>query len=222
MPLRIQRRPHRAEACKPRPARQRGVGLIEVMVAILVLSVGLFGVVLSQLNSLRSQRNAHLRATAVQMASDMAERMRLNTEAIGSTSTAYADPATTTYASLAPGTGASPPSAPILPAPFSADSQASYDLAAWRYEISRRLGSTTATGVVRETPGQPMGRTVVVMWLDAQPTSALKTAALTKRAASCPTGGGADALVCDPACPTDATVTGAPMNLRCIQIGVQP
>lgn len=219
---RANRMSHHLALRKSFRTRQRGVGLIEVMIAILVLSVGLFGVVLSQLNSLRSQRNAHLRATAVQLASDMAERMRLNTAAIARATGDYADPATATYVSLVPAAGASSPSAPALPTSFTSASQATYDLAAWRYEIARRLGTTTATGVVHETAGQTLGRTVVVMWQDAQPTSALKEAGLTARAAACPTDASASALVCDLGCPNDATVVGAPMNLRCIQIGVQP
>jgi type IV pilus assembly protein PilV len=197
---------------------QQGFGLIEVMVAIVVLSIGMFGIVLSQLNSMRGQRGAHARATAIQLASDLAERMRLNTAAIGTGTEAYADPATTTYVSLT----SSAPKAPNVPSDFSSTPQATFDLDAWRYEVSRRLGLTNATGVVREITGKPMSRTVVVMWQDAQPTKALADAGTSKRLNDCPTGSSAAALVCDKGCPSDGTVLNAPLNVRCVVIGIQP
>ncbi|VWX56012.1 hypothetical protein VARIO8X_110076 [Burkholderiales bacterium 8X] len=199
---------------------QQGAGLIEVMVAIVVLSVGLLAIVLSQLNALRGQRSSHLRTAAVQMAGNMAERMRLNVASVNGSSGDYADPATRTYVSLI-GSG-TPASAPAFPTSFAGGSQSAYDLDAWRFDIGRRMGVANATGVVRMDAGQPMTRTVIVMWPEPQPTKPLSDAASLQRGNDCATGDSAEALVCDRGCPTDGTVAGAPAHLRCVQIAVQP
>jgi|GEM_PF-4280893 len=207
------RRPGRGQA----RSRQKGVSLIEVMVAIVVLSIGLFGIVWTQLNSIRSQRGAHLRATAVQMASDMAERMRLNTDAMTRSASNYADPSTNKYTTLV---GKPLVALTAKPAFADAAAQATHDLAAWRSEIARRMGPGTATGVVRAVTGEPMSRTVVVMWQERLPTKELSGVAT--RGNACEAGDGANAQVCDPGCPSDGTVNGAPIATRCVQIGVQP
>ncbi len=59
-------------------ARQRGLSLIEVLVAIVVISLGLLGMAGLQAASLRSSQSALYRAQAAQLADDMAERMRTN------------------------------------------------------------------------------------------------------------------------------------------------
>lgn len=61
--------------------RQRGLTLIEVLVAILVVSVGLLGVAGLQATSLTANRVAYARTQATILAYDMADRMRVNREA---------------------------------------------------------------------------------------------------------------------------------------------
>jgi len=58
--------------------RQRGVGLIEVLVTMLVLAIGLLGLAGLQTEALRLNHNAMLETKAHIFASDMAERMRLS------------------------------------------------------------------------------------------------------------------------------------------------
>lgn len=58
--------------------RQRGISLIEVLVAILVLGVGLLGVAGLQLTALRSSQSAELRSQASLLAYDIIERMRMD------------------------------------------------------------------------------------------------------------------------------------------------
>lgn len=56
----------------------RGYGLIEVLIALLVLSIGLLGLARLQMNGLKSTRSATLRFEAVNLAYDILDRMRAN------------------------------------------------------------------------------------------------------------------------------------------------
>ncbi len=58
--------------------RVRGFTLIEVLVALLVLSIGLLGVAALQLTSLRSNHSSSLRSQATLLAYDIVDRMRAN------------------------------------------------------------------------------------------------------------------------------------------------
>jgi len=61
-----------------RRASVRGYGLIEVLVALLVLSIGLLGLARLQMTGLKSTRSATLRFEAVNLAYDILDRMRAN------------------------------------------------------------------------------------------------------------------------------------------------
>jgi len=90
---------------------QRGVTLLENMVALLILSVGMLGLAGLQAYSLRSSAGASYRQIVVQQAQDMADRIRANPAAIYNAadgavhyngiaaSTAY-DSAATAYATV--------------------------------------------------------------------------------------------------------------------------
>ncbi len=67
-----------AETRKIDSTGTRGSTLIEVLVAVLILSLGLLGMIRLQTASLQNNREARLQATAVRLASDLAERMRGN------------------------------------------------------------------------------------------------------------------------------------------------
>ncbi len=58
--------------------RQAGASLVEVLVAVVVLSVGLLGIAGMQLVSLRNNHSAWLRSEATMRAYDVMERMRAN------------------------------------------------------------------------------------------------------------------------------------------------
>lgn len=59
-------------------AAQRGLSLIEVLVAVVIISLGMLGMAGLQASSLRGSQSAVYRAQAAQFAADMAERMRGN------------------------------------------------------------------------------------------------------------------------------------------------
>ena len=58
--------------------RQRGVSLIESLVALLILALGVLGLAGLQAGTLAQARHANARAAAVQMANDLLERMQMN------------------------------------------------------------------------------------------------------------------------------------------------
>jgi len=62
----------------PSPSKQAGMSMIEVLVAIVVISLGLLGLAGLQATSLKNNYSAHTRAQAMQYAQDMLDRMRAN------------------------------------------------------------------------------------------------------------------------------------------------
>lgn len=63
------------------PKLAAGFSLIEVLVALVVLSVGLLGLAALQTNAVEFNRDAYLRSQATILAYDIADRMRANREA---------------------------------------------------------------------------------------------------------------------------------------------
>lgn len=64
--------------------RQAGFSLLEVLIALLILSIGLLGHSKIQALSIRASTDAHLRTEATFLANDMIERMRANRPAVAS------------------------------------------------------------------------------------------------------------------------------------------
>ncbi|RUQ89032.1 type IV pilus modification protein PilV [Legionella septentrionalis] len=58
--------------------QQNGFSLLEVLVSVLVLAIGLLGIAALQLNMIRHNHSAQLRAVAVAQAGNMLDRMRAN------------------------------------------------------------------------------------------------------------------------------------------------
>lgn len=123
-----------------------GFTLIEVMVALLVLSIGLLGLAALQTAALRDGQRAELRTRAVQAASDMVERMRANPA--GTAAGRYDLPRNRT------------------PRSTGATGAALTDLLAWRAGLARLPGGQG--GITRCSAGCPGGaaavRSVTVWW----------------------------------------------------------
>ncbi len=98
---------------------QRGVGLIEVMVTVLILSTSLLGLAALQNRSLQYNHSAYLRSQANILAYDLLDRVRINRKNVSSYSLAI-DAAT--------------PSGSIL---------ASQDLNQWRTTLGNALPGGT-------------------------------------------------------------------------------
>jgi type IV pilus assembly protein PilV len=74
---------------KPRLRRaQRGVTMVESLVALVVLSVGMLGIAGLYITSLKAGRSALVRTQAVALATDLADRIRANRLGLGAYATA--------------------------------------------------------------------------------------------------------------------------------------
>ncbi len=62
------------------PFRQHGFTLIEVLISVLVLSIGLLGIAGLQAFGMRQALNSHMLSIANSQANDMVERMQANSE----------------------------------------------------------------------------------------------------------------------------------------------
>lgn len=63
---------------KSRLRRESGVSLIEVLVAMMILSIGLLGIAALQAQGLRFNHDAYVRTQATNLAYDIVDRMRAN------------------------------------------------------------------------------------------------------------------------------------------------
>ena len=57
---------------------QHGVSIVEALVALLVLSIGMLGIAVMYLESVKANRTALSRTQAIQLVNDMADRIRAN------------------------------------------------------------------------------------------------------------------------------------------------
>lgn len=67
--------------------KAKGFTLIEILVSVLVLALGLLGLAALQANGLKNTQLAYNRSQAIHLAQDIADRIRANSEAVGT----YAD-----------------------------------------------------------------------------------------------------------------------------------
>mgnify|MGYP001815002980 CR=1 FL=1 len=75
---------------KQKVGRQQGMTLLEVLIALLVLSIGLLGMAGLQATSIRNNQSAYMRSQASILAYDAIDRMRANRDAADAGSYALA------------------------------------------------------------------------------------------------------------------------------------
>jgi len=135
-----------------------GMSLVEALIALLVLSIGMLGVLLMLVTSLRNSRSALLRTQAVNLVSDMADRIRANAAA----RTAYELAA---YAGGAMERGCAPGAAPG--SNCSEAQLAEDDLARWEDTVRTLLPAApagTRAADVQYFAGTPDRYRITVAW----------------------------------------------------------
>lgn len=125
-------------------SKQRGVGLIEVLIAVLVFALGILGMASMQVNAKRTSYDALQRSMATSLTRDIVERMRSN-------------PSPTSLAifggvnNLGGGTVASEPSPNCKDNPCTPEQLARHDIWEWEQALdgaSETLGTSKAGGLV--------------------------------------------------------------------------
>ena len=67
--------------CKPRINRHRGVGMVEVLITIVIMTIGLLGMAALQITAVRGNQDGVQRSHATWLVQDLAERIRGNINA---------------------------------------------------------------------------------------------------------------------------------------------
>jgi type IV pilus assembly protein PilV len=138
-------------------SRQRGVSLIEVLVAIVIFSVGVLGIALMQIKGSQFSRQAGARTVAVLQARSLADAMRANPSGVYGPSGDTGDLSGSYY--KYDGTAAPDPSS--CGGGNGACAQAMSDLTNWLKE----LNAGTATPVASVQPNPNAGTlTIKISW----------------------------------------------------------
>lgn len=149
-----------------------GFTLLEVLVAVVILSIGMLGVGAVLATVHHSTASSYLAQQSAQLAANIIERMRQNPTA------AQALDYNVTYAGGA--LAAPTPQCDSTGTPCSASQQAKYDLYQWLSNVNASLPGANATVVVNLTPSNSYDATVTVSYNDA-PAAQAAHAATTRR-----------------------------------------
>ena len=122
----------------------RGFTLIEVLIAVLILSIGLLSLALTQANSMRNNHSSYLRTQATLMAGDILDSVRANRAVAGGYDI---------------GIGATP---------SSGGSIANSDLSTWKTNLATMLPAGDGSIARDATTGEV---TVIVQWKDRDDTT---------------------------------------------------
>lgn len=140
----------------PGNSEQRGIAMIEALIALLVLSLGVLGLARLQMSALTESRNTNARAVAVQLANDLAERMQSN--AIVRRTNPNPNPYVTVWGA---------PAAAVTDCRASAcngNDLAAFDLRAWKLNLGRLLPNGDAQVFRSGTDSNQFG--VLVRWTE--------------------------------------------------------
>ncbi len=150
----------------------RGFTLIEVMIAMLVMSLGLLGIAATLVTAMHSATSNYLKQQAVQTAYDMADRMRSNFKAASTPNSS--NPYIVAMTPPAAGT----PSPDCSAAVCTATNMAAYDVWQWKTSLKNNLpGGLGSISVIPDPATSTMAQvTITVQWSD-QPAQATFSAA---------------------------------------------
>lgn len=149
--------------------QQRGFSLIEVLVTIVILSTGMLGIAALYVESLKSGQSALARTKAINLAADMADRIRVNRagEEFYVTNASNAQAAPTAWC------GSNTINAAI---DCTEEQMAGYDIWQWKTALgntsdtdAKKAGLANARGsITRNTATVPTTLTITVQWSEKQ------------------------------------------------------
>lgn len=141
---------------QPYSSQSRGFTLLEVLIAIIVLSFGLLGMAGIQVVGIKNTYDANARTLAVQQAYDMADRIRAN--AVGAAAGAYDNLPATLPATI-------PADPACITSGCTANQLRDYDQRIWNTNNQNMLPSGTgAVAVVGGSAAPNKQYMITVMW----------------------------------------------------------
>lgn len=134
---------------------QDGFTMVETLVALVVLAIGMLGIAALYLNSLQAGRSAIYRTEAVNLAADLADRIRANRTAVAGYGNVYAD-AFVAVAACATTAGCT------------AAQLATTDLSGWKADIAQLLpgGAGQVVVALPVAAGEPANYVITVRWAE--------------------------------------------------------
>jgi type IV pilus assembly protein PilV len=134
---------------------QNGFTMVETLVALVVLAIGMLGIAALYLNSLQAGRTAIYRTQAVNLAADLADRIRANRTAVASYSILFA-------------AGAAEVPACYTTAGCTAAELAASDLSRWKASIAQQLpnGQGQVAVTLPVAAGEPASYVITVRWAE--------------------------------------------------------
>jgi type IV pilus assembly protein PilV len=155
------------------PARAAGFTIVEVLVSLVILSIGLLGIAKLVLYSAHSNDSAYLRSQATQLAYEILDNMRANPTAVAAGN--YNTPLSA--AATSPGFSCLNTNCP------SAANLALYDVYVWKSRLAAGAPTNGALpsgqGSVTVSGTAPLVATIVVQWDDTAAQSIFASAAPT-------------------------------------------
>ncbi len=145
----------------PTKPAQRGFSLIEVLVALLVMSVGLLTVAALQVFSLQVEAKALNGTRATLLAADIVDRIRANPAGAAAYEIGIAEGAAEPEQACADG-----PDDFTVTDPCTPEQLAAYDMWTWRRAMSagNPLSVPAGTGSIDFVPGTPVVHRITVQW----------------------------------------------------------
>lgn len=132
---------------------QRGITLIESLVAIVVMALGILGILGVQMRTLTDTQTSVRRAQAIRLIEDMGERMKANPSALANLNSYVTNFAAT-------------PTVPDCSGGCTAANLATYDVAVWKRTVRENLplGKASIFVAPGETNGNRRQLGVIVAW----------------------------------------------------------
>lgn len=127
--------------------RQRGISLIESLIAMVVMALGILGIVGVQMRTLTDTQSGVRRAQAIRLIDDLGERLQNNPDALNNLAT---------Y-TTSPGAGTDCATAACTPAQLAA-----FDIRQWRLNVAAALPGGSATVFIPK--GGPRQLGVMLGW----------------------------------------------------------
>jgi len=149
--------------------RQRGFTLVEVLVSLVVLSIGLLGMAKLILVSSHSNDSAYMRSQATALAYEMLDNMRANVAAAEAHSydTAMSSMPAAPTSCVQTGTACTPTQLAL------------WDVYSWKQHLSAAVtygALPSGTASVVTSTSTPVTATIIVQWDDSSATAALQQA----------------------------------------------